>query len=316
MTNDVSIIIPAFNAEKHIHETLESCIQQGRKVIKEVIIVDDHSTDNTKSIAQQWVDNHSFIKLYTNPKKGANSARNYGFQKSTANYIQFLDADDILGKDKIKNQLQLLSLGSEKVIACCGWGHFSKNIQEAEFVPSIIWKNYNRPLNWLIDAWTNGAMAMTGCWLTHRSLIEQAGPWDEDLIINQDGEFFCRVILKSSKIVFVKDSRVFYRKPQKGNVSQNKSFPSYLSLLKSYKSYEKNILAKLDNNATRMACATNYLNFIYQTHPKYPELLNQAKKHLDQLNLQKWPLVGGKKFKMMSKFVGFNFALKIRALTS
>lgn len=310
----VSIIIPNYNGAEWLKETLDSCLRQDPEYLTEVIIVDDHSTDNSWDIIQSYSIKTPLIKAFQNSKKGANSARNYGFLKSKGQYIQFLDVDDLLSENKIKVQVRSIQNSADNTVATCGWAHFKRSPAEAVFSPSKTWKSYDQPIDWLIDTWTTGGMMVTSCWLTPRELIIKSGLWDESLLKNQDGEFFCRVLLKANKVKFVEEAKVYYRKPGKENVSQRVSYEAAQSLLHSYQNYEKNIRQVKDDKAVRMACAQNYLKFIYQFHPLYPKLIQEAQQAINKLNIEKKPLVGGNRFKKISQIVGFNNALILRQL--
>src|SRR5206468_12705012 len=95
----VSILIPAYNAENWIADTLESAIAQAWPH-KEIIVVDDGSTDETLAIARRF--EPKGVRVVTQPNQGAAAARNKAFSLSRGDYIQWLDADDLLSRDKVK----------------------------------------------------------------------------------------------------------------------------------------------------------------------------------------------------------------------
>ena len=106
----VSIIIPCYNSELFIIECLESCqIQTYRQI--EIIVIDDGSTDKSTEIVNQFMVKNSDVncRLLSKENKGASSARNTGIKESNGTFIQFLDADDILFKDKIQSQVDLIN---------------------------------------------------------------------------------------------------------------------------------------------------------------------------------------------------------------
>lgn len=309
----VSIIIPCFNAFELIEETLNSAFSQTYSNI-ETIVIDDGSTDGSYEYLQS-INKPNFI-LKKNKGKGACAARNYGFQISTGDYIMYLDADDMISEDKIRNQMGILEKNDDLTLVSCAWGKLQINYDEAKFIQQKIWSNYKKPINWLLDAWNGGGMMQTACWLSPRKLIEKAGSWNEDLKQNpnDDGEFFCRVILACSKIIFDHRSKVYYRIPQSNNVSQNKSYTAIESLLGSFKSHELEIL-KVENSINiKKALGSNYLNFIYQYHDLYPDLAKEAEKSFYNLKVGKmWP-VGGKRFKSLAKMIGFKNAIGLKKL--
>lgn len=107
--NVVSVIIPCFNAQEYIEETLLSVLNQSYPKL-EIIIVDDCSTDNTTKIINSYIKKDSRIKLYTMKKNfgGPAGPRNYGLKKSSGNYIAFIDSDDIWHPSKIEIQVKML----------------------------------------------------------------------------------------------------------------------------------------------------------------------------------------------------------------
>src|ERR1700722_18018315 len=94
----VSILIPAYNSEKWISDTLRSAIAQTW-THKEIIVVDDGSKDQTAAIARQF--EADGVRVVTQKNQGAAAARNTAFGLSRGDYIQWLDADDLLSPDKI-----------------------------------------------------------------------------------------------------------------------------------------------------------------------------------------------------------------------
>ena len=90
----ISVVIPAYNAEQFLDETLESVLSQTYENW-ECIIVNDGSTDNTESVAKKWCEKDSRFRLTDKENGGLSSARNWGIKESKAEYIAFLDADDL-----------------------------------------------------------------------------------------------------------------------------------------------------------------------------------------------------------------------------
>ena len=88
----VSVIIPAYNAEKFIGETILSILNQSFKDL-ELIRVDDGSTDQTFRICNEIVDNR--IQVYHRANSGVSNSRNFGAEKAKGTYLAFVDADDI-----------------------------------------------------------------------------------------------------------------------------------------------------------------------------------------------------------------------------
>lgn len=94
--SDISIIVPAYNAEKYIKKCLESLINQTKKEI-EIIVINDGSTDKTEKIIKSFKDER--IRYYKNTNHGIGYTRNFGIEKSNSDYIMFVDSDDYLRED-------------------------------------------------------------------------------------------------------------------------------------------------------------------------------------------------------------------------
>ena len=308
----VSIIIPMYNCENYIDECIISCIHQG-KIVKEIIIVDDHSTDTSAAKALKYMSSYpDLVSYFLNDKKGACSARNYGYKMSTGNYIQFLDADDILGEDKIEEQLKNIETKPNS-IANCGWIKFKSNIKDGSYRAQNIDKSYDKPIEWLIDSWNGNGVGAIHSWLIPRNLIEKAGGWNESLLKNQDGEFLARVIANSTSIQFNPRVFTYYRAPSETNVSSNISEAAIRSLLNSYKLYEI-ILTKNQSTEVVKAISRNYLDFIYKYYNLYPNLAKKAIEYVHQLSTPIIIPFQNEFVKFLNSIIGYQVIFKTRKL--
>lgn len=305
----VSILIPLYNSEKHISETIESCLNQTYKNI-EIIIIDDGSTDNSFNLAKTYESENVIVVKQKN--SGACVARNKAFELSTGTYIQYLDADDLLDENKISEQMNFIKDNTPNVLFSGKWDRFYNNIDECVFPNMNNYKSFDNPTDWFIETWKNNEMAQTSVWLTHRNLIETSRGWNETLKVNQDGEFFSRIILLSEKIIFSSKSKIYYRSGLQNSIS-NQGKDKATSLYMSYRLYEKNILAKRSDNEIKYLLAVNYANFIYRFNPMYPELITKCWKNIEELGIKKIIPNTGSKFKFIMKLIGFKKTLKLKA---
>ncbi len=108
----VSIVIPVYNAESFILETLESVYTQSHQKF-EIIIINDGSTDSTRDILEKEAAKHSFIKLIHKENSGVADARNIGMELAQANYIALLDADDTWEKNNLEKKIKFLETNPE-----------------------------------------------------------------------------------------------------------------------------------------------------------------------------------------------------------
>ena len=133
----VSILIPAFNADEWLADTLRSAVAQTWQR-KEIIVVDDGSTDRTLTIARQF--ESEGIRIVTQKNQGAAAARNRAFSLSQGDYIQWLDADDLLASDKIARQIQVVQqYRSKRMLLSSAWAPFTYRHYRAKFTPTPLW---------------------------------------------------------------------------------------------------------------------------------------------------------------------------------
>lgn len=100
----VSVIIPVYNGEKYLAETLESVLAQSYRPI-ETIVVDDGSTDRTADVARSV---SRTVHYYYQPNSGSSAARNAGVQKARGSMLAFLDSDDLWVKEKLSLQMPVI----------------------------------------------------------------------------------------------------------------------------------------------------------------------------------------------------------------
>src|SRR6516225_815324 len=138
----VSILIPAYNAEKWIADTIQSALTQTWSR-KEIIVVDDGSSDTTVEVAQRFSSKE--LTVVTKQNQGAAATRNHALQLSQGDYIQWLDADDLLGPDKIERQLRALQgHEGERLLLSSSWGYFNYRPSRERFVPTALWQDLSR----------------------------------------------------------------------------------------------------------------------------------------------------------------------------
>lgn len=306
----VSIIIPLHNSEAFIAETIQSCLDQSYPDI-EVIVVENGSTDHSYDTVKAMKDER--IRLFKIETPNASAARNFGLQQADGDYIQFLDADDLMSPNKIAQQIKALAAKPDGWLASCAWAKFRNHTGEAIIQPQKVWR-IEAPMNWCVSAMSGGGMMIPGCWLIPRSVLDRAGIWNENLSLHDDGEFMCRVLLVSKGNCFTEEALVYYRQVENSLSAQNTSRKAAQSSLAVCHSYKQELLARQDDESTRHALAFCYRRFIYEFHPQHQPLIEEAQKELKKLNVHLLPLVGGNFFKKLAAFIGFDNALKLRAL--
>ncbi len=306
----VSIIIPSYNSYQFISQTLVSVFDQTHSNF-EVIVVDDGSTDKTLEIIQRYKDR---IQIIPQENRGACAARNKGFELSKGQYIQFLDADDLLSANKIESQIKIL-LDQTDVIANGSWGRFYSNEpfnEDIQWGPDLSIQKDLDPVSWLCQ----NHMSQTACWLTPRHLIEKAGGWDESLTQNQDGEFFTRVISNAKKVIYTPEAKVYYRSNLSESISKNaRKRKNIESRFQACQSYEQVILNLEDSVRTRRAVANKYQHFIYSAYPYHPEIIKKAEERVKIYGGSTLsPYKGGKFHNLLMQTLGWKFPAKLKSI--
>jgi len=299
----VSILIPAYNAERWIAESIRSALGQTWPN-KEIIVVDDGSTDGTLTVVRQFKSKE--VRVVTQPNQGAAVARNTGLSLTQGDYIQWLDADDVLDPHKIERQVRKIENGlSERTLLSGAWGYFIYRTRKARFTPTLLWQDLS-PVEWLTRKMDNNLHMQTDNWLVSRALTEAAGPWDHRLFRDNDGEYFCRVILASDGIQFVPDAKSYYRVAGYESVSyiggSNKKLESLLLSMKLHIQYLRSLE---DSERTRSTCVTYLRTWLPAFYPNRPDLMQEAQQLAASLGGQLSLPSASWKYALIEKLFGF-----------
>jgi Glycosyl transferase family 2 len=270
----VSILIPAHNAQTWIADTIRSALGQTWPR-KEIVVVDDGSTDQTLSVARQFAS--STVSVVAQESQGASAARNKALELCQGDYIQWLDADDLLSPDKIAKQMDAAGkCRSKYTLVSSGWGYFNHRPAKAKFVPTPLWCDLS-PMEWLLRKWEHNLHMQTATWLVSRELTAATGLWDTRLYRGNDGEYFFRAIMKSDGIHFVPDAKVFYRLSGFNRLSyigpSDKKMEAQFLSMKLQIGY---LRAMQDSERVRAACLTYLQNWLAIFYPNRPDLVARA----------------------------------------
>jgi glycosyltransferase involved in cell wall biosynthesis len=270
----ISILIPAYNAQEWLAESMRSALDQTWERT-EIIVVDDGSRDQTLAIAHRFESKQ--VKVVSQENHGAAAARNKCFSLSQGQYIQWLDADDLLGRDKISRQMEVLSRDvSRRTLVSGEWAPFLYRHHRAHFVPTPLWCDLS-PVEWLLRKMEGNLHMQTATWLVSRELTAAAGPWDTRLLGDDDGEYFCRVLLASDGVRFAPGGRVYYRKAGSGSLSYiGRSESKMVAQWKSMELHVGYIRSLEDSDRVRAACVKYLQNWLLFFYPDRPDLVVKA----------------------------------------
>ncbi len=220
MTPLVSIIIPTYNRDHLIGETLDSILAQTY-TNWECIVVDDGSTDKTSELLDKYCKKDTRFQYHQRPKdrlKGANSCRNYGFELSSGVYINWFDSDDLMSMDHIGKKVAVLN----KNIACdfcvCRTQNFSGKFLKSNLL--TISKNDltgNLYEDYILGRFS--ILMIAPLW--RRVVFENKKLFDEELKQSQDLDLYSRIIYENRKIVYLPEVLIYVRRSNDSITTKN-----------------------------------------------------------------------------------------------
>ena len=140
MKKKISIILPNFNSQKYIKQTIQSILNQSFK-LWELIIVDDCSNSETKNILKNYKKNKKIKIFYLNKNKGAAFCRNFAIKKAQSEYLAFIDSDDVWKKNKLKNQINFMKRNNF-LFTYTNYETFGKKIKKIYNPPKLNYSNF------------------------------------------------------------------------------------------------------------------------------------------------------------------------------
>lgn len=308
----VSILIPAYNAQEWIADTLRSAIAQTWNP-KEIIVVDDGSTDQTVAVARRF--ECDGIRVVTQQNQGASAARNKAFSLSRGEYIQWLDADDLLAPDKVARQMEwLLQSPSKQILLSSGFGRFRYRFHRAKFISTALWCDLT-PVEWLLRKLGQNAGMQVATWLTSRELTEAAGPWDTRLLGDDDGEYFCRVLMASEGVRFVPNANVYYRSASADSLSyigrSNRKLEAHWLSMRLHIGYLRSLE---DSERTRDACLRYLHTGLVNFYPERLDIVDQMRRIAAELGRELAPPRLRWKYSWTVPFLGWRQAKRLETV--
>jgi glycosyltransferase involved in cell wall biosynthesis len=308
----VSILIPAYNAGPWVRKTIESALAQTWPET-ELIIVDDGSTDDTLAIAKGF--ESARVKVIAQRNQGAATARNTAFKHSQGAYIQWLDADDLLSPEKISSQMAAaLQASDERVLFSCPWAPFLYRVSRAKPRPSALWCDLP-PFEWILRKMANNLSMQTGTWLVSRSLTEKAGPWNAQLLGDDDGEYFSRVLLQAKEVRFIKDGMVYWRMSGTGRLSHiGASRRKLEAQLLSMRLHIESVRSVEDSPRVRAACLRYIETWQGEFYPNAPDLVAELEAMARDLGGELKPLQLPWKYEWIKRLFNIRVAKRVQSL--
>ena len=202
----VSIVVPAYNAERFIAETLDSALAQTIGD-REVVVVDDGSTDGTLAILRGFGDR---IRCESGPNRGVSAARNRGTALATGRYLQYLDADDLLAPDAVATRIAALEASGADV-AYSDWQKLREQPDGSFFAGELVARlltevDADPEIATFASFWSPPAAL-----LYTRGIVDKIGGWNSSLPVIQDARFLQDAALAGGRFVHVPGTGAHYR---------------------------------------------------------------------------------------------------------
>lgn len=205
----ISIVVPVYNAEKYLHQCIESIIAQTEQVI-EIILVNDGSTDGSLSICQKYAKIDSRITVINQANQGVSVARNTGIQEATSEYVMFVDSDDYIEANMCERLLQEATQHNSDLVMC-RYRRTSEdkndNTRQPKYLPIVCVEDLageNFVFFYLHDMFNAPV-----CKLYRHELIKK--PFDKGLSIGEDLIFNLEYLKNCSRVNYISEQLYHYR---------------------------------------------------------------------------------------------------------
>jgi glycosyltransferase involved in cell wall biosynthesis len=300
----VSVLIPCYNAEKYIGDTLDSVFRQTWREI-EVIVVDDGSTDRTGDVVRSFAGLN--VRLIQQSNRGQTAALNVCCSYAQGDFVQYLDADDVIDRDKIERQVSRL-VGEPYSIASAEWGRFYQTPEETTFRKEPVWCDLPS-IEWLIlSRAEGGGMMLPALWLLPMAIVRAIGPWREDLTLNNDAEYFTRALLACDRVLFCGGARCRYRSGIPVSLSGAKSANALESQFKVLDLCENYLRGAEDSERVRRGFSLSWQRLAHFAYPYDSAIATRALERARSLHSIRICPDGGLRFRMLSRIIGWRAA--------
>lgn len=278
----VSFIIPVYNVEKYIHDCLKSLVNQSINC-KEIIIVDDGSTDSSLEICKEYESKYNFIKVIEKENGGQSSARNIGILNARGKYIQFIDADDYIDTNTVEKMFELCEKNGLDMIRAKYHIYYEHNNQHMASNDLSSFKYINIPISsreYFIECINKNIYEVTPI----------LGLFSKEFIINnnlffsegytmEDHEFTlkCLTISKNSKVMQINDDFYTYRR-RKNSTTTTAKIKNLKDIQNNYMLMRKYIDKSNFDDILEKNCNKCVSTLIYQATSIYGRLKDTDKK--------------------------------------
>jgi hypothetical protein len=230
--------------------------------------------------------------------------------------VQYLDADDALERDKIKHQMVRLQHHPD-CIATSSWRVISstETVKFADPEREIVGPFGERtPVDWLVENWwEGGGMMYPAMWLIPIAILQRAGPWDDELTLMNDTEFFTRVVLAARAVLLCPESLSYYRKghPSMSSIKTARAWRSYFRVTELC---VDRLLAKECSDRTRRVASFMWQRLANSCYPHQRDLGSEAQRRAELLHSDRLWLPAGRYYNIISAIFGWKVARSLQVL--
>jgi glycosyltransferase involved in cell wall biosynthesis len=292
MRRDFDLIIPLYNKEYSIEKTILTALNQEYKFNK-IFVIDDGSTDNSALIVNNLIKKYHHIELIKQKNHGVSFTRNLGVQKSSAEYIVFLDADDYLSKYYLK-QINVLVDKFNKKANIFSAKHSFENSDENEEQKKYSYSFSDFPLRSFL--FNKNIICSSGLCLNRR--IFNNFQFRNNIKIGEDIDFFLKVF-SQEKLCWINNHLIFVNKTAENRSDEFWEIPFFLINKKEIFALYKSKLQKL---ILQFFYLKNYYSIHYKIKLFYPKYQNQFKKLVNEFNYFEKVFFSIVKTKLFEKF--------------
>lgn len=253
----VSVIIPCFNSGRHLSSAIESAFSQTYTQM-EIIVVDDGSTDDTAEIAKSYGDR---VRYVYQSNRGVSAARNVGVSMASGEFVQFLDADDVLLPEKITRQVDYLLSHPEADVVYCDAMYFDEDDEKNPRPEG--WRTHRARADFVEASAVFAPIAVHSV-LTRRSVLSRLSGFPENLgHRGEDWYFWMKAALEGIRFHFIPGVGALYRRHSGQVTASNRAIADwecrvmyeFAELFRTYGVTDERRLHALALGFTRQACS-------------------------------------------------------------
>ena len=238
----ISVVIPLYNKERHIENTINTVLSQSYKEI-EIIVIDDGSTDKSAEIVQKITDRR--LRFIRKKNEGVSITRNLGVSEASNELVAFLDADDEWKPDYLERIHSLYQKYPNAAIYATNYSvveqdgkSYTLDYPEIDFEEGLI-KNYFYSAYTFTPLWTSAVCV-------RKSIFQQMGGFPTNIRNGEDLDLWCRIALKHP-IAYINKPLAVYRRDSDNMLSRSVVDPSWFPFLEDYIPTNQDLIIDVDS---------------------------------------------------------------------